>query len=366
MKIILIIDVRWYNACADFAIKQAQGLALLGHDVLILANPGSPPALKARDEGLKLNEEIDFSKSIKTVSSVSKLREIAIRYDANIILAHRGESHLISGLAGRGQNFRIVRFRGDVRTPRNSLFSRWLNRKLTHGVAVSTEKLRFDYERIFGANQMPLKVIYPGIDHNKYKVVGKRSDLKRKYGLRVDDPVIGMVGRLSPVKGHRFFIEAAKLTSLKYPRVQFVIAGDDAQIKSAELQISASLLKIPNSKFYGLVENIAELMASFDIGIVASIGSEMICRVLLEYFTVGLPVVATAINQISEIMLQSNGGILVPPSDPIGMSNAICDLLEDSNKNAEYSSNGSKWVRNRSLTELGNDSEAFLREVLDA
>src|SRR5512147_699318 len=100
MRIIQIIDVRWYNACADFAIKQAQGLALAGHDVLFMANPNSPPAIKAREVGLALNQEIDFSKSSKTFSSVSQLRKIAREFKADIILAHRGESHLISALAG--------------------------------------------------------------------------------------------------------------------------------------------------------------------------------------------------------------------------------------------------------------------------
>jgi glycosyltransferase involved in cell wall biosynthesis len=364
VRIIQIIDVRWYNACADFAIKQTQGLALAGHDILFMANPDSPPAIKARELGLALNQEIDFSKSSKIFSSVNRLRKIARDFKADCILAHRGESHLIAALARRGEAFHIARFRGDVRPPRKNLFSKWLNTKLTDGVAVSTERLRFDYEKAFGG--ISPKVIYPGIDASLYKNKAARSKLKRKFDLNPDDPVIGLIGRLSPVKGHRYFVEAAKLVSMQYPRAQFIVAGGDAQITLAELQISAALLKIPHIKFMGVVENISDLLGAFDIGVITSIGSEMICRVLLEYYAAGLPAIGTSVNQISELLLQSNGGILVPQSDPVALSNAIIEMLADRKKMAAFAANGSRWVSSRTLKTLGEETAQFLAEVAHA
>ena len=361
MKIIQIIDVRWYNACADFAIKQAQALVLAGHSVLLMANPESPPAKKARELGLDLNTDIDFSKSKNTLGAVSKLRRIAGAFSADILFAHRGESHLVAALAGRGQSFKVARFRGDVRPPRKNIFSKWLNNKLTNGVAVSTERLRLDYEKSIGGKSP--HVIYPGIDSIIYKPKADKRALKRKFNLNPDDPVIGIVGRLSPVKGHRFFIEAAKLISMKFPRAQYVIAGGDAQISLAELQISASLLKIPNFKYFGHVDNISEIMGAFDIGVIASTGSEMICRVLLEYHSAGLPVIGTSVNQISELLLQSNGGILVPPADSISLSNAAIVMLSDKKKMETFAANGSKWVESRSLKTLGEESASFLAGV---
>ena len=256
--------------------------------------------------------------------------------------------------------------RGDVRPPRGGAFSRYLNTRLTAGVAVSTERLKIEYEKRFGPKGPLCRVIYPGIDSGAFEVNTAKGELKRKFNLNPEDPVVGIVGRLSPVKGHRYFIEAAKLVSMKFPRVQFVIAGEDSQIKAAELQISASLLKIPNIRFFGRIDRVAELISSFDIGVVATIGSEMICRVLLEYFSAGVPAVATSINQISEIMLQSNGGILVQPADSVAMGNAIIELLSNKDLREKYSSNAAKWVASRSLEALGRESEAFLAEVMNA
>ncbi len=366
MRIIQIIDVRWYNACADFAIKQAQGLSLAGHDVLLLANPGSPPAIKAREAGLNTNEEINFSSALRTLQAARHLRKTAATFDADIILAHRGESHLIAALASRGIKAKVVRFRGDVRPPRGNLFSRWLNLKKTHGIAVSSERLKIDYEKKFGLNGVPLKVIYPALEKAQFIPNASKAALKAKNGLAPDQPVVGIVGRLSPVKGHRYFIEAAKLVSTKYPKAQFVIAGGDAQIKQAELQISAALLRVPNIHFFGLVDNVAELIAAFDIGVIASVGSEMICRVLLEYYAAGLPVVATSVNQISELVLQSDGGLLVPPADSVAMGEAIKKLLEDSALRRKLSQNGAEWVESRSLRALGQETADFLAEVMNA
>jgi glycosyltransferase involved in cell wall biosynthesis len=366
MKIIQIIDLRWYNACADFAIKQALGLARVGNDVLLMANPGSPPAIKAREAGLNVNEKINFVGAANIISSPRKLRRIAEEFGADIICAHRGESHLVAALAGRGAKIRVTRFRGDVRPPRSGIFSRYLNTRLTDGIGVSTERLKIEYENRFRFNHLLCQVIYPAIEASRFKTIKSKEELKRNFGLHNGSPVIGIVGRLSPVKGHRYFIEAAKIVSMKYPQTQFVIAGEDAQIKAAELQISAALLKIPNMHFIGRIDNIEELIYAFDIGVVASIGSEMICRVLLEYFAASLPTVATSINQISEIMLQSDGGVLVPPADSVALGNAVIDLLSDHNKCIKLATNGAKWVSGRSIDTLGRESEAFLTEVLNA
>jgi glycosyltransferase involved in cell wall biosynthesis len=366
MKIIQIIDLRWYNACADFAVKQALGLSLVGNDVLLMANPGSPPAIKAREAGLNVSEKINFAGAGRIFTNQRKLRKIAKDFGADILFAHRGESHLAAALSARGTKFRVARFRGDVRPPRAGLFSRYLNNRLTKGIAVSTEKLKIEYENKFGSIKLPCRVIYPAIESSRFKTGKLKDKLKLKFGLKADNPVVGIVGRLSPVKGHRYFIEAAKIVALKYPQVQYIIAGEDAQIKSAELQISAALLKIPNIHFMGRVDNVEELISAFDIGVVSSIGSEMICRVLLEYFAAGLPTVGTSVNQISEIMLQSDGGILVPPADSVAMGNAIIELLSNQERSRMLAVNGSRWVTGRSLKELGRESEEFLAEVLNA
>ncbi|MEE9553294.1 MAG: glycosyltransferase family 4 protein [candidate division Zixibacteria bacterium] len=363
MKIIQIIDVRWYNASADFAVTQALALANRGHEILLMVNPGSPPADKAREKGLEVSEKIDFSKS-NIFGSAGKLAEIAAKFKPDIVFAHRGESHLVAAITSKRTGFKVARFRGDVRPPRRNIFSRILNEKLTKGIAVSTARLKQEYEKRYRLNGIPVRVIYPGIDSVRFEHGAKKEELKKEFGLNPAAPVIGMVGRLSPVKGHEYFLKASRRVFERFPGVQFVVAGGDAQLSAEQLKRNAAEMGLGNIVFLGEIENIDRLISALDIGVVASTGSEMICRVLMEYFAAGIPVVATEINQVYELMSISKGGIVVPPGNSDAMGDALIDLLNDDIKSAELSKAGKSWARNdRSLEALAMDSESFLERV---
>ena len=365
MRIIQIIDVRWYNAGADFAVIQAKALAGIGHDVLLMANPGSPPALKAREAGLDVFEKIDFA-GLNILNSVAKLVRETRRFRPDVIFAHRGESHLVAALASRKTGCPVARFRGDVRPPRRGLFSRILNERLTGGIAVSTARLKDEYEKNYRLNGIPMQIIYPGIDASRFLTGRSKEELKAAFGLDPDALTVGIAGRLSPVKGHEIFIKAAGIVTERFPDAQFVIAGGDAQLSAMGLAEEAVKLGLGNIRFTGLINNIEELISLFDIGVVASIGSEMICRVLMEYFAARVAVVATDINQVSELMSLSGGGMVVPPGDSKSMAEAIIELCRDKRKRDDAAASGKSWVDNkRSLKHLALETEQFLGRVID-
>jgi glycosyltransferase involved in cell wall biosynthesis len=365
MKIVQIVDVRWYNACADFAIQQALGLRRSGHEILLMANPGTPPAIRAREAGLDVSEDVDFA-GLNILRSVSRLREVARDFRPDIIFAHRGESHLIGALVSRKIGCPVARFRGDIRSPRGNMFSRMLNDKMTDGIAVSTIHLKNEYESRFRLNGIPLAVIYPGIDSSRFRTNKSRMELKSQFGLNPEKKVIGIVGRLSPVKGHHYFLRAMKIVFEKSADVQFVIAGEDAQISALELEEYAAAIELPGLRFFGLIDNIEELISSFDIGVIASIGSEMICRVLMEYYAAGIGVVGTRVNQLKELIDLSKAGLMVPAGDPRAMGKAVLELLADERRREKAATAGRTWVEaNRTLEQLGKDTEIFLRQVMD-
>ena len=162
MRVIQAIDVRWYNACAYFALSQALALKRLGHEVLIMADPGSPPAKKAREMGLALDNSLNFS-SMNIPRSLGKFGGIIRKFKPDVIIAHRGESHLLGALAGWAKKVPLVRFRGDVRLPKSDPFSKILNERLTSGIIVSTTKLKEKYISKYNLNGIPVDVIYPGL-----------------------------------------------------------------------------------------------------------------------------------------------------------------------------------------------------------
>lgn len=365
MKIIQIIDVRWYNACAHFALQQTSALDQLGHETLLMANPGSPPALMAKKWGLNLSEDMDFS-TVNLFKAVSRLKNIIKTFRPDVILAHRGESHLISAFAARGTSLPVARFRGDVRPPKSGIFSRILNEKMTKGIAVSTKRLKRIYEEKYNLNGIPVSVIYPAVSSNRFPQNNNKEKLKQKFGFSSSEIVVGIVGRLSPVKGHKYFLDAAAIVAKDKPNIKFVIAGGDAQLNRDDITKLAYERGLKNLTVLGHINEIEELMLSFDMGVVASIGSEMICRVLLEYYAAGLPVVGTKINQIEEIIIQSGAGILVPPKDPLAMAESIIKLSEDDMLRNSLCKKAKEWVViNCSNLKLGNNTENFLKRVVN-
>ncbi|UCE67878.1 MAG: glycosyltransferase [Candidatus Zixiibacteriota bacterium] len=365
MRVIQAIDVRWYNACADFALTQALALQKIGHEVLLMADPASPPAKRAKESGLDLNEKVYFS-SINIAASITRLNKIIRKFKPDVILAHRGESHLLGALAARMNKISVVRFRGDVRVPRSDIFSKMLNEKLTGGIAVSTEKLKNIYLSSYNLNGIPVEVIYPGIDLPRFSFKTPGSAIKKKLGIKSDEITVGIVGRLSPVKGHRFFLEAVSRVLPEIPNIITVIVGEDAQIKKEEILRSAEKLGIEKIIMPGRVPNVEELISAFDIGVVSSVGSEMICRVLLEYYAAGIAAVGTSVNQIEEIMGKSGAGLLVPPGNSTSMADAIKKFAVDENLRKIHGERARKWMEIKgSLENLGRVTEIFLERVLN-
>jgi glycosyltransferase involved in cell wall biosynthesis len=175
-----------------------------------------------------------------------------------------------------------------------------------------------------------------------------------------------MVGRLSPVKGHKYFIQAAEFVVKKTPRAKFIIAGEDAQIKASELKEMVKRLNIENNfRFVGKVLDIREIISLFDVGVVASVGSETICRVLLEYMAMGKPVVGTSVNAIPEVIQHKVNGFVVPPGDGEALGEALIQLLEDKEKRISFGKAGRFSVeKNFSLEQFAKKTEEVYFELL--
>lgn len=365
MRVIQAIDVRWYNACAYFALSQALALKRLGHEVLLMADPGSPPAKKAREMGLHIDDSLYFS-SLNIARSLRKFGGIISKFKPDVIIAHRGESHLLGALAGRANKVPLVRFRGDVRLPKSDPFSKILNERLTSGIIVSTAKLKEKYISKYNLNGIPIEVVYPGLDLSPFSHGVDKAAVRANYGIEPGELVVGIVGRLSPVKGHRFLLEAISRVLPQYPNMVLMIAGEEAQISHREILESASELGIRRIVVLGRVENVEHLISAFDIGVVSSVGSEMICRVLLEYYAAGIAAVGTRVNQIEEIMNLSRAGMLVEPGDPDSLARAVLALAVDRETRMAHGLKGREWIeKNASFDSLGRNTELFLERVLN-
>jgi hypothetical protein len=119
LNILQLVNVRWYNACAHYAVSLSRALSERGHKVIVAGDPHSPPLIKAKELGLATCEDValSYTNPWMMACNVARLMKLAEVEKIDIINAHRGESHVAAALTKRllKRNIPLVRTRGDVR-----------------------------------------------------------------------------------------------------------------------------------------------------------------------------------------------------------------------------------------------------------
>lgn len=370
LNILQLINVRWYNACAYYAITLSYALKRRGHKVILAGDPKSPPIGEAQKLGLEVYEDLYLSHTSPgmIVYNIKRMADLIKRENIDIINAHRGEGHLVVALYKYilKKKLPLIRTRGDTRPPRDNIFNRYLNDNLTDRIIVTAETLRGSYLQNMRIKPEKVSKISVGIDENFFSPRPSHLGWKSRLNIGEGDLVVGMVGRLSPVKGHKYFIQAAEFVLKKTPQAKFIIAGGNAQIKSSQLKEMVKESNMENNfRFVGRVDDIREIISIFDVGVVASVGSETICRVLLEYMAMGKPAVGTSVNAIPEVIQHGVNGFVVPPADGEALGGAVLKLLEDKEKRINFGNAGRSSVeKDFSLEQFAQKTEEVYFELL--
>jgi glycosyltransferase involved in cell wall biosynthesis len=137
--------------------------------------------------------------------------------------------------------------------------------------------------------------------------------------------IIGHIGALvQRHKGQRTIIAAARVAAEQFPDWHFLLVGDGEDQK--EMLAEADGLK--NLEFTGQVDNIADYLASFDIFVFPSL-HEGLGSSLLDAMSFGLPLVASNVGGIAEIVEDRVNGILIPPNDSAALIDSLSQISRD-------------------------------------
>jgi glycosyltransferase involved in cell wall biosynthesis len=365
LNILQLINFRWYNACAHYAVALSTGLQKRGHQVILAGDKNSPPLQVAEKMGLEIFPDLylSYQNPGRFFYNIKRLKDVIEQEKIDLVNAHQGSGQLYASLVRKlfKKKFALIRTRGDQRKPKDNLFNQWLNLKWTDGVITTAETLFQSYAENFPLDKSRLINIPLGIDLNYFSPLEKDLELGKSLGISDGELVVGILGRLSPVKGHRYFIQAAAEVLKSFQPIKFLIAGEDAQVKSCRLKELVKEMGISdNFIFIGLVEDPRKIISLMDIAVVSSIGSETIARVALEYMALGKPVVGTEINAIPEVVKNGINGFIVRPEDSRGMAEVMLQLLEDKDKREKFGKASRALIENEfSLDAFVDKTEKF-------
>jgi glycosyltransferase involved in cell wall biosynthesis len=324
VNILQIIDEPWDSGITNYGLVLSAGLKRNGHKVIVAALEDKLPAIQAQ----RMYLNVRFIKSPRDIFGIVN---IINQEKIELINAHTGSAHFLAvvGAIIAGRKVAIVRTRGDVRPPRKSLLNRLLASR-TDKFIIAANFIREMYLKI-GLPEKKLVTVYQGIDIEKFSL--EKKIMSSLFSEKTRGTRIGIVGRLDPVKGHFSFLKAISLLKKKFNDIEILIVGKEENVKQIELEALADELGIrANILFAGFTANVPEIMANCDIGVISSVGSEAISRVLLEWMASGKPVVATRVGIIPEIVQEGMTGFLVPADDPQAMAEKIGCLIANKDK----------------------------------
>lgn len=261
---------------------------------------------------------------------------------------------------------------GPLKTRLFILIERMLAAFGTDRIVTISEQQRSEINGQFGVGKSAQFSVIPlGIDFNE--ISGERGRLRREYGIREDEALIGIVGRLCEVKNHALFLEAAARLSREGLNARFIVIGgghlqSDLEAQARRLGLTEQLI------FTGFREDAAELYGDLDIVALTSL-NEGTPLTLIEGIVGGRAVVATEVGGVTDLMgargetrdgfTVREHGLTAPSRDVEAFAQALRCLIQAPELRQAMGERGRRFVRSRlSKERLVRDLSALYKEML--
>jgi len=246
---------------------------------------------------------------------------LAAKLAGTPIIIHTFHGHIFDGYFSRG----VTRFFLEV--------ERRLAAASTKVLTVSEGQRRELLRLRIGSPEkvvvMPLGLELDGL----LRADQRRGEFRRRLGVSHDVPLIGVIARLVPIKDLGTFLEAASDLHRSQPRVRFLIVGDGELRSPLERQAHALGLD-ECTHFLGWQRELEPIYADLDMVVLSSL-NEGTPVSLIEGMAAGLPVVATKVGGVSDLVENGKTGLLVPPKDSRALREAMETLLGDADRRRE-------------------------------
>ena len=235
-------------------------------------------------------------------------------------------------------------------------------------VAVSRTHARYLHERE-GLPVSIVRVIENGIDLGAYPPVDdeRRRTARCDLDLDAHERVVTMVAAMRPEKAHEALLAATRALHDDGLRVTVLLAGDGA--RRAALEDSAQSLGIGGAvRFLGVRGDVARLLHASDVAVLPSRGVvETLPLALIEAMAVGIPVVASAVGSVPELVREGETGFLIPPADAMALAARIAHILGEPARALDIARKGREAVRARfAIERTARGYETLFEELVAA
>lgn len=230
-------------------------------------------------------------------------------------------------------------------------------------IAIS-EQVKEHLTRDFRLDERNIAVINNGIDVDSFLMLDRQRAILKKKELGLGDgPVIGIIARLSDVKGHVYLIQAMKSVLGLEPQARLLIVGEGKMEKDLvnlvrSLGIEGKVIFLPE------VQDTRDVLPIIDLFVMPSL-KEGLGLALMEAMASGIAVIGSNIGGIKSLIEHGVSGLLVEPADVRGLTKAIINLLKDPDKRNSLGQAAKKTIAERfSLSQMAKQTERVYLECL--
>jgi glycosyltransferase involved in cell wall biosynthesis len=341
------------GGAGEHVLMLATGLDPDQYDVTVCFSPGCPLDKDFYEAGLKV-VPIEMRRTgglTRSIVAYRQLRRLLAESQFDIVHTHTSVAGVIGRVAAKRAGVSTVihmihAYAGHEQVPplKRRLYltiERWLDRYTDHYVAGS------DYIRAYGIDNgimRPDKItrIYYALRQDHISIAGDPVNYRARLGIPNSGPVAGAIARFELQKGLVYFIRAMPMVLQQVPDAHFIISGDgplrETLYTEAEQQGVSSRVH-----FTGWESEVGRVLSVLNIMVTPSLW-EAFGIVNLEAMACGVPIVASRINGIPEVVRDRETGLLVPPADPAKLAQAIIDLMRDQERAHKMGKCGREWV----------------------
>jgi glycosyltransferase involved in cell wall biosynthesis len=313
-----------------------------GYNMMIACHPDSEIYKEAQAAGvptipLRIRHGMDLSALIRFVG-ILRLNCV------NLVHTHSSPDAWVCGMAASLTRVPVVRSR-HLSTPISPgypsyfLYMKLANRVITSGQTIKDVMVQHN-------RMLPERIVSipAGIEVSRFLPGTDPTPVRREFRLRADDFVIGIVAVLRSWKGHQYLIEAVHtLVERGFP-AKLLIVGTGPQERNIRKKIQR--LKVEGHVLLtGYRKDVPTLMSAMNCMVLPSTGNEATSQVLPQALAMKVPVLATNVGGIPEVVINYRTGLLVPPRDPRALSEALIWIYEHPQKAAAMAEEGYHHIR---------------------
>ena len=335
-RILLSINVRWWNAEAAYALNIAKAFDRHGVKVWMIVNADSPVHQKALDSGIPVLTDIFLDAASLWVHrrNLKKLLQFVDDNEIQLINSFKSAgSFLFSMVRKRRPHLTYIKTRGEARPPKTHFLNRRMYGKKSCDGVIAVGNLVKGWIEALNPVGVPIQTIYYCSDTVPAPET-PTEQVRKNLGISKTAKTMALIGRIHDIKGHLVLLKALnRLSPAKYS-VIFLIK-DLNEFPEELAKVKTYILKHgmkQQIKILGFQQSLGDLLQCVDLGVIPSLESEVNCRVAVEFFSAGIPVLAFPTGSLPEVIEHDHSGYICPVKTEAALAEGINVLFRNAKK----------------------------------